>query len=149
MRLYQGEYATKVSKLVFYAQSTSEDISGQTCDKSKWVGVLCPVNQWGYIRANMRQKHRESAQEWRIMLHKSDHQSISNGSYNTASMIGMQKGTQAVGTHTLWLHVTPLAWSACEKEHSRDTQSLATCNTASMIGMRKGTQQGHTVSGYM
>ena len=40
----------------------------------------------------------------------------------------MRKGTQWAGTHALWLHVTPLAWSACEKERS---------------------ERGHTLSGYM
>ena len=77
----------------------------------------------------------EFAQEWRIMLHKSNHQSI-KGSYDTTSMISMRKGTQQVGTHVLWLHVILLAWSAWEKEHSGDTCSLATCNIASMIGMQ-------------
>ena len=114
----------------------------------------------------------EFAQEWRIMLHKSNHQSI-KGSYDTTSMISMRKGTQQVGTHVLWLHVILLAWSAWEKEHSGDTCSLATCNIASMIGMqtwntaethalwlhvtplawsackKEHSEWGHTLSGYM
>ena len=96
------------SNLVFYAQSTITVTSGQLCTQYVYMclGVLCPVNQCGYVWAIVHTERKK--REKKIMLAVLD--KLLEWMLSLVSVLFCQNSKDFIMTASLWLLCWLLLW---------------------------------------